>query len=119
MLTFNDISIDFSQNPPYNMLKESSTLKVGNDQYEGFAIEIIQELSKLLHFNYTFIETDPDYGSLGKDGKWSGMLGAIIAGVSFIHFIHMPVLNSLFFSRAILKVDNCFSPFSGSRFGHN
>ncbi|XP_043279268.1 uncharacterized protein [Venturia canescens] len=67
-------------NPPYNMLKESSAMKVGNDRYEGYAIEIIHELSKLLHFNYTFIETDPDYGSKRKDGTWSGMLGAIIAG---------------------------------------
>ena len=64
------------------MLKESSVMKTGNDRYEGFAIEIIHELSKILHFNYTFIETNPDYGSKGSDGKWSGMLGSIISGVS-------------------------------------
>lgn len=70
------------QNDPYNMLKESAAMKTGNDRYEGFAIEIIQELSKVLRFNYTFIETDLDYGSKGKDGKWTGMLGRIMNQVS-------------------------------------
>ena len=54
----------------------------GNDRYEGFCIDIIQELSKMLGFNYTFeVQTDNVYGSK-KGKKWTGMLGKIIAGVS-------------------------------------
>ncbi|XP_032677549.1 glutamate receptor ionotropic, kainate 2-like isoform X2 [Odontomachus brunneus] len=67
---------------PYGMLKQSSTTLIGNDRYEGFAIDIIQEMSKILGFNYTFqVQSDNIYGSLNKKtGQWNGMLGKIIAG---------------------------------------
>lgn len=70
------------------MLKESASLKTGNDRYEGFTIDIILEIAKILRFNFTFIECDPDYGSPDKDGKWSGMLGAIINGVCALNCRH-------------------------------
>ncbi|XP_034944502.1 glutamate receptor ionotropic, kainate 2-like isoform X2 [Chelonus insularis] len=65
---------------PFNMLTESSTMKTGNDRYEGFTIDIIHELSKLLHFNYTFVEqTDKNTGKYNPvTGKWNGMIGKII-----------------------------------------
>lgn len=66
------------------MLKQSSTITTGNDRYEGFAIDIIQEMSKMLGFNYTFeVQSDNMYGSYNNaTGKWNGMLGKIIARVS-------------------------------------
>lgn len=66
------------------MLAESATVMTGNNRYEGFAIDIIHEMSKILGFNYTFeVQTDNAYGSLNKTtGEWNGMLGRIIAGVS-------------------------------------
>ncbi|XP_043279384.1 glutamate receptor ionotropic, kainate 3-like isoform X2 [Venturia canescens] len=76
----NTLRVLISLIDPYNMLKESSDLLTGNDRYEGFTIDIIHEIAKILRFNYTFIESDSDYGSPGKDGKWTGMLGAIIDG---------------------------------------
>lgn len=76
-----------SQNHPYGMLKESADMMTGNDRYEGFGIDIIQELSKMLGFNYTFeVQSDNVYGSYSKKLKrWTGMLGKIIAGVSNIY----------------------------------
>ncbi|XP_071567599.1 glutamate receptor ionotropic, kainate 2-like isoform X7 [Temnothorax nylanderi] len=67
---------------PYGMLKQSSHVVTGNDRYEGFAIDLIQEMSKMLGFNYTFeVQADNDYGSLNNiTKKWSGMLGKIIDG---------------------------------------
>ncbi|XP_077258758.1 glutamate receptor ionotropic, kainate 2-like isoform X2 [Temnothorax americanus] len=67
---------------PYGMLKISSHVVTGNDRYEGFAIDLIQEMSKMLGFNYTFeVQTDNDYGSFNNvTKKWSGMLGKIIDG---------------------------------------
>lgn len=66
------------------MLKESSSVITGNDRYEGFAIDIIQEMSKMLGFNYTFeVQADNVYGSFNNiTMKWNGMLGKIIDGVS-------------------------------------
>lgn len=49
---------------PYVMLVDSITKLEGNDQYEGFCIDIIKELADIYHFDYTFIDqVDKDYGS--------------------------------------------------------
>ncbi|KAI4498716.1 hypothetical protein M0802_006183 [Mischocyttarus mexicanus] len=71
-----------SMTKPYGMVKESATMLSGNERYEGFGIDIIEELSKSLGFNYTFeVQIDSVYGSyINKTGKWSGMLGKIIEG---------------------------------------
>ncbi|XP_046751512.1 glutamate receptor ionotropic, kainate 2-like [Diprion similis] len=66
--------------PPYGMLKESAKEEVGNNRYEGFGIDIIDQLSKLLGFKYIFeVQTDNVYGS--KDtvtGEWNGMIKKIM-----------------------------------------
>lgn len=65
------------------MLKESSVTLEGNQRYEGFGIEIIEELAKMNEFNYTFeIQADGVYGSYdAKIGKWTGMMEKIMDGV--------------------------------------
>ena len=65
------------------MLKETVFKMSGNDQYEGFAIDIIHEISKMLGFNYTFsVQSDNVYGSLNQHtGEWNGMLRKIIENV--------------------------------------
>ncbi|XP_018367721.1 PREDICTED: glutamate receptor ionotropic, kainate 2-like [Trachymyrmex cornetzi] len=62
---------------PYGMIKESMITLSGNERYEGFAVDVIQEISQILEFNYT-LQVESDYGSM-KDGAWSGMLGKIMA----------------------------------------
>ncbi|KAL4716078.1 hypothetical protein ACJJTC_013855 [Scirpophaga incertulas] len=65
---------------PYGMHKESPAILEGNDRYEGFGIELIEELSKMNGFNYTFeIQADGVYGSYdAKSGKWTGMMEKIM-----------------------------------------
>ncbi|KAL0830572.1 hypothetical protein ABMA28_002724 [Loxostege sticticalis] len=67
---------------PYGMLKESSKTLEGNDRYEGFGIELIDELGKMNGFNYTFdIQEDGVYGSYNaKTGRWTGMMEKIMDG---------------------------------------
>ncbi|XP_059057484.1 glutamate receptor ionotropic, kainate 3-like isoform X2 [Achroia grisella] len=67
---------------PYGMLKESSDKLEGNNRYEGFGIELIDELAKMNEFNYTFdIQADGVYGSLDpKTKKWTGMMEKIMDG---------------------------------------
>ncbi|XP_026489807.2 glutamate receptor ionotropic, kainate 2-like [Vanessa tameamea] len=67
---------------PYGMLKESSKKLEGNERYEGFGIEIIEELAKMNEFNYTFdIQADGVYGSYdSKTRKWTGMMEKIMDG---------------------------------------
>ena len=61
------------------MLKEDSETLVGNDRYEGFNVDLIEEISQILGFNYTIkLVADGNYGSFDKvKGEWSGMIGEL------------------------------------------
>lgn len=75
------------------MLKDSTTNLNGNDRFEGFGIELIQELSLMLGFNYEFrLQEDKDYGAIDNaTGRWTGMIGEIIdeVHVSRFSFLHL------------------------------
>lgn len=63
---------------PYTMLKESAIERTGNEQFEGFAVDLIEELSKLMGFKYRFKEvSDGAYGIKDEKGDWNGMIGKI------------------------------------------
>lgn len=72
------------------MLKDSSATLEGNDRYEGFGIELIQELAAMLGFNYTFvIQEDGAYGTKNKKtGEWNGMIRKLLDEVSEHRFIN-------------------------------
>lgn len=78
-----------SQSPPYGMLREQASQLTGNDRFEGFGIDIIQELSVMLGFNYIFkLQEDGAYGTYNNaTGQWNGMIRELrddVRGVSFI-----------------------------------
>lgn len=50
------------------MRKDSAEKLSGNDQFEGYDIDLIHEISKLLGFNYTFrLVPDGRYGGYNKE----------------------------------------------------
>lgn len=56
------------QSAPYCMRKDSPEKLSGNDQFEGYAIDLIHEISRLLGFNYTIrLAPDGRYGSYNKE----------------------------------------------------
>lgn len=82
------------------MFKESSEKLVGNDAFEGYAIDLIAEIAKILseyamthvtifsiqhfpEFNYTFKWVDDGaYGYLNKEtGEWNGLMGELLSQV--------------------------------------
>nr|WJJ63363.1 glutamate receptor ionotropic 5 [Pachyrhinus yasumatsui] len=65
---------------PYAMLKETTDQLMGNDRFEGFCIDVIQELSSILGFNYTFIvQADGKNGNLNRNtNEWDGVIRQII-----------------------------------------
>lgn len=67
------------------MLKETTEQLVGNDRFEGFCIDVIQELSNLLGFNYTFIvQEDGKNGNLNRaTEQWDGVISQVIQGVNY------------------------------------
>lgn len=75
------------QTEPYGMRVESQEQLKGNDRYEGFAIDLIQELAKMLGFNYTFVIREDKANGEEKNGSWTGMIGNITAGVIYVYKI--------------------------------
>ncbi|XP_046464667.1 glutamate receptor ionotropic, kainate 2-like [Daphnia pulex] len=67
---------------PYFMMKESDQILVGNDRFEGFVFDIIDEISQMLGFNYIFkLVDDSNWGSLNKiTGEWNGMIRELLDG---------------------------------------
>nr|AST36240.1 putative ionotropic glutamate receptor iGluR2 [Hedya nubiferana] len=65
---------------PYCMRKEASEKLTGNAQFEGYAIDLIHEISKILGFNYTFkLAPDGRYGSFNRESKeWDGMIRELL-----------------------------------------
>ena len=63
-------------NAPYCMLRESSKTKIGNDRFEGYIVDLIDELSKMLGFKYKFkLVDDNAYGVKNESGYWNGLIG--------------------------------------------
>ena len=65
------------------MLKESSEMLTGNDRFEGFVVDVIDEVSKLLGFKYTLrMVSDSNYGSLNPViGEWNGIIRELLEEV--------------------------------------
>lgn len=58
-------------------------MKTDSDALEGYAIDLLTELTQSLGFNYTLhIVKDGKYGSKDPEGNWNGMVGEIIRKVS-------------------------------------
>lgn len=50
------------------MRKDSAEKLTGNDQFEGYGVDLIYEISRLLGFNYTLrLVPDGRYGGLNKE----------------------------------------------------
>ncbi|KAG8225568.1 hypothetical protein J437_LFUL002085 [Ladona fulva] len=65
---------------PFLMEKEPKGSFTGNDRYEGFSMDLIDEVSKILGFKYVF-ELVPDgrYGSFdAKTKKWDGLVKQLL-----------------------------------------
>ncbi|XP_068908894.1 glutamate receptor ionotropic, kainate 2 isoform X4 [Tenebrio molitor] len=65
---------------PYVMRKEASEKLTGNAQFEGYAVDLIHEISRVLGFNYTIrLAPDGRYGSLNRETKeWDGMIRELL-----------------------------------------
>uniref|UniRef100_A0A4W3I6F7 Glutamate receptor n=1 Tax=Callorhinchus milii TaxID=7868 RepID=A0A4W3I6F7_CALMI len=64
---------------PYVMLKLNHQQLEGNERYEGFCVEMLQELSNLLRFKYKIqLVADGVYGVAEPNGTWTGMIGELV-----------------------------------------
>ncbi|CAK9294817.1 unnamed protein product [Gordionus sp. m RMFG-2023] len=65
---------------PYVMLKQPNDGLEGNDKFEGYCVDLINEIAKVLKFNFTIrLVEDNTYGVKDKlTEKWSGIIGELI-----------------------------------------
>lgn len=118
---------------PYTMLKDSPGKLIGNERYEGYSVDLIDEVSKILGFTYIFKEVDDkSYGKKQDNGSWNGMIGEVVSGKADVAIADltitsnreeavdftMPFMNtgiSILFKKPTQKVTRLFSflsPFS-------
>ncbi|XP_023230158.1 glutamate receptor ionotropic, kainate 2-like isoform X2 [Centruroides sculpturatus] len=67
------LSVTSKPNPPYIIkIKDKVTKKV---RYEGFCVDLLDEIAKYLGFNYVIREVaDKSYGKRDHLGEWNGMI---------------------------------------------
>ncbi|CAL1539084.1 unnamed protein product [Lymnaea stagnalis] len=66
---------------PFTMLKRDHMLLRGNNRFEGFAVELIKDISKMLEFDYEiYLVNDGKFGNKMANGEWNGMIGELLAG---------------------------------------
>ena len=63
---------------PYTMEAEGNGASGDGRKYEGFAVDLMDEISQLVGFNYT-LQLVSGYGALTDNGSWNGMIGEILA----------------------------------------
>jgi len=69
------------QEEPYVKLKKKEEGLFGNDQFEGFCVDLLREIAEEVGFKYSlYIVRDGKYGSPEKDG-WTGMVRELIDNV--------------------------------------
>lgn len=55
----------------------------GNDQYEGFCVDMLREVADILKFSFKIkLVDDGLYGAPEPNGSWTGMVGELINRVS-------------------------------------
>ncbi|KAK3801146.1 hypothetical protein RRG08_006865 [Elysia crispata] len=66
---------------PFTMKKRDHMLRRGNDKFEGFSVDLIDEVARMLGFDYEiYLVNDGKFGSKLPSGEWNGMIGELLAG---------------------------------------
>jgi hypothetical protein len=75
----------FAQEEPYVMFKKDANGNpVSNNSFEGFCVDLLDEISKILLFNYTLrVVEDGKYGAPeGPKAEWNGMVRELMDKVN-------------------------------------
>lgn len=68
------------------MLKKNWEMYEGNDQFEGYCVDLASEIAKHIGIKYKIsIVPDGKYGARDPETKiWNGMVGELVYGVRFL-----------------------------------
>lgn len=95
------------------MLKKNWEMYEGNDQYEGYCVDLASEIAKHIGIKYKIsIVPDGKYGARDPETKiWNGMVGELVYGVRTFCFRSLDD-RKLFFSQlpqALIWIEMSFS----------
>lgn len=84
------------RNEPYFMNKQTTKVETGNSRYEGYAIDLIDELSRIVDFDYVFKEVDDGkYGKFDENTKqWNGMIREVMIGKADLAIADLSITSS-------------------------
>ena len=72
-----------AKDAPFMLLKLNHEEFEGNQRFEGFCVDLLNELAAILKFNYElYLVADGQYGSRSTDGSWNGLMRELTTGVS-------------------------------------
>ena len=92
------------------MYKRDHKVRQGNDRFEGFAVDLIQEVATMLKFDYEiYLVHDGNFGSKRSDGSWNGMIGELLQGVSQMHIIKIKIYT---FCISLIMFNECNKSYS-------
>ena len=87
------------QAPPFTFVDNNKT---GNDRFHGFAIDILNDVARMLNFDFEIYEVpDGFFGDKNATtGEWNGIIGELLNGVHTnlhgIFFLFLFILSFLF-----------------------
>ena len=62
----------------------------GTISYEGFCIDLLEQLAKMLHFTYEIYPSpDGQHGGITENGTWNGIMGELVNKVSSLRDISL------------------------------
>lgn len=65
------------------MFAKSDTVLSGNRRFEGYCVDLLAEVSRILGFSYEIrLVEDGKYGAQDEKGQWNGMIRELIDHVS-------------------------------------
>ena len=71
-----------TQEKPYLMKKADSDDREGNDRFEGYIVDLLEQLAHKARFTYSItLVKDGKYGRRMEDGRWIGMIREVIESV--------------------------------------
>lgn len=79
---------------PFTMRRFTSLTTSGNSQFEGYAIDLIDELSLILNFKYEIrLCKDGKYGAEDPEGSgtWNGMIGELLRDEADIAIVDLTI----------------------------
>lgn len=88
------------------MRKENYQDFQGNDQYEGFCVDMLRELADILKFSFKIkLVDDGLYGAPEPNGSWTGMVGELINRVSMLPLCLAKLKNAEMFQAVSLPTE--------------